>query len=140
MMDINSGFKAVDKLVKTHGVSCEHTDNPFQRTVDIPDRTRPCQLRYLIQPFGLNAFPHAMWLAIHAHMAENSGMSVHRFTLPHLNKVICWVLVNDQGKVLEKAYPLNKPQYIQAARVLIGTLLGRLSCSPRPLQMSFTAP
>ena len=48
MMNIKSGFKAVDKLVQRHGVSCEHTDNPFQLAVDIPDSTRPNELRHLI--------------------------------------------------------------------------------------------
>lgn len=126
-MNIHSGFKAVDKLVQVHGVSCEHTDNPFQLAVDIPDQTRPCELRHFIKPFGLKEFPHALWLALQAHAPATTGMSIHRFTLPHLNRVFCWVLVNAQGRVLEKAYPLNKPKYVNAARVLIRSLLGSLS-------------
>ncbi len=129
-MDINSGFKAVDKLVKVHGLSCEHIDNPFQKAIDIPDRTQPGELRQLIQPFGLNTFPHAIWLALQANVPAGESMSLHRFSLPHLNKVICWVLVNAQGKVLEKAYPLNKPLYINAARVLIKSLRTSLTYSP----------
>lgn len=121
-MDINSGFKAIDKLVKAHGVSCEHIDNPFQLAVDIPDQTRPGELRHLIKPFGLKVFPHAIWLALQAHVPAGSAMSLHRFSLPHLGKVICWVLVNARGEVLEKAYPLNQPKYVNAAKALINTL------------------
>jgi hypothetical protein len=124
MMNINSGFKAVDKLVKTHGVSNEGTENPFQLAVDIPDMTNPQDLPRLIKPFGLKSFPAAMWLALQAHLTSGNGLSLHRFTLPHLNKVFCWVLVNAKGKVVEKAFPMNKPLYTNAAWVLIDTLLG----------------
>jgi hypothetical protein len=138
MMDINSGFKAVDKLVKTHGVSCEHIDNPFQLAVDFPVAADPGQLRNLIQPFGLQAFPHAMWLALRANISKGNRLSLHRFSLPHMNKVFCWVLINAHGQVVEKAFPMNKPQYVNAARVLIRSLLVGLShydeSSQNPLQ------
>lgn len=128
-MNINSGFKAVDKLARVHGVSCDEIDNPFQKAVEIPNDTQQGELRHLIKPFGLKSFPHALWLALQAQLPRGVGMSIHRFSLPHLDRVFCWVLVNAQGKVVEKAYPMNKPKYTQAAKVLIQSLLGRLSYS-----------
>ena len=121
-MNINSGFKAVDKLAMVHGLACEHIDNPFQLAVDIPDETIRYEIRNLIKPFGLRDIPHSMWLALQANLPATNGMSLHRFSLPHLNKVICWVLVNAKGKIIEKAFPMNKPLYTDAAKVLIESL------------------
>ncbi|NQZ09561.1 MAG: hypothetical protein HRT35_20620 [Algicola sp.] len=122
-MDINSGFKVIDKLARTHGVSCDGIDNPFQMAVEIPNDTKTSELRRYIQPFGLRTFPHAIWLALQANLPKGVGLSVHRFSLPHLGRVFCWVLVNAQGEVVEKAIPMNKPKYAQAARVLIESLM-----------------
>lgn len=122
---INSGLKVVDKLVETHGVCHERIENPFQLSVYIPGMSRPGEVRQLIAPYDLRAFPHALWLAMQKYVPMGMGLSVHRFSLPHLDKVLCWVLVNNQGKVIEKAYPVNKPQYVKAAKALIGALLGR---------------
>ena len=126
-MNINSGFKIVDKLAQTHGVSCFHTDNPFQLTVDIPKDTTLYELRHVIKPFGLKDFPHTMWLALQQKVPTQMEMSLHRFTLPHANQVLCWVLVDSHGRVIERAFPLNKPKYTNAAKVLIQSILGRLN-------------
>ncbi len=123
--NFNSGLKVVDKLVKTHGVSHERIENPFQTSVYVPGMSRPGEVRQLIAPFDLRAFPHALWLAMQECLPKGVGLSIHRFSLPHLDKVLCWVLVNNQGKVIEKAYPVNKPQYVKAAKALIKALLGR---------------
>lgn len=127
MMDINSGFKVVDKLVKTHGVSGARSDNPFQLSVDIPSETTLYELRHVIKPFGFKDFPHSMWLTLQNKVPTSTQMSLHRFNLPHLHKVLCWVLVDSRGNVIARAFPMNKPRYIQAAKVLIKSLLGRLA-------------
>lgn len=118
----SSGLKVVDKLVETHGVCPDHIENPFQMSVYVPGMTRLSQARQLIAPFDLRRFPHALWLAMQKYLPLGMGLSVHRFSLPHIDRVLCWVLVNNQGKVVEKAYPVNKPQYVKAAKALIGEL------------------
>lgn len=125
VLDINSGLKVVDKLVKTHGISNDKIDNAFQTSIYVPGMTRPGEVRQLIAPFDLRAFPHALWLAMQKYVPQGMGMSIHRFSLPHIDQVLCWVLVNNQGKIIEKAYPVRKPQYVQAAKALINALLGR---------------
>jgi len=122
-MYIDSGFKMVDQLVQVHGLTCFDADNPFQLSVEIAKDTTLYELRHVLSPFGLRDFPATMWLTLQKLVPTQTTLSLHRFTLPHSHQILCWVLVDEYGKVVERAFPLNRPKYTHAAKVLIGSLL-----------------
>ena len=126
-MNINSGFKIVDKLAQSYGISCQASDNPFQLSVAIAADTSLYELRMALQPFDLKKFPHALWLSLQQQMPTNRELTIHRFRLPHCDQVICWLLLDNHGRVISRAFPLNKPKYIQAAKVILRSVLMRLN-------------
>ena len=126
-MNINSGFKIVDRLAQSYGISCHASDNPFQLSVTIDAETSLYELRQALRPFDLKIFPHAVWLTLQKQLPNNSDLTLHRFSLPHCNQILCWLLLDNHGRVICRAFPLNKPKYIQAAKVVLRSLLSRLN-------------
>lgn len=117
-MNTLSGLKAIDNLIDKYGIGFEQADNPFQHTLCIHPGNDLAGLREVIKPFGLKTFPHAIWLKLStAHLTET--VYLHQFRLPQLDgRVFCWVLVTQQGCLLEFATQINKITYLKAAKYL----------------------
>jgi hypothetical protein len=117
-MVTQSGLKAIDNLIEKYGIGFEQADNPFQYILCIPPVKSLEGLREAISPFGLKTFPHVIWLKLStAHLAET--VYLHQFRLPQLDgRVFCWVLVTQQGCLLEFATQINKLNYLKAAKYL----------------------
>lgn len=117
-MKIDSGLKAVDNLVKRYGLAFDEEVNPLQKSVYVPSCESRQQLRQSILTFGLNRFPHSIWLKLVAYSA-NQNMTVYRFSLPQVNhQVFCWLLIDEQGHLVELACPINKKKYIDASKCI----------------------
>ncbi|MFQ3198791.1 MAG: hypothetical protein ACI8R9_002000 [Paraglaciecola sp.] len=117
-MNTLSGLKAIDNLIEKYGIGFEQADNPFQSVLCIPPGNNLEELREAITPFGLKTFPHVIWLKLStAHLEES--VYLHQFRLPQLDgRVFCWVLVTQQGCLLEFATEINKLHYLKAAKYL----------------------
>jgi hypothetical protein len=117
-MDTLTGLKAIDNLIEKYGIGFEQADNPFQCILCIPPGNNLEGLRKAISPFGLKTFPHVIWLRLStAHLEET--VYLHQFRLPQLDgRVFCWVLVTQQGCLLEFAIQINKINYLKAAKHL----------------------
>jgi hypothetical protein len=117
-MNTLSGLKAIDNLIEKYGIGFEQADNPFQSVLCIPPGNNLEGLREAITPFGLKTFPHVIWLKLStAHLEET--VYLHQFRLPQLDgRVFCWVLVTQQGCLLEFATEINKLHYLKAAKYL----------------------
>ena len=117
-MIIDSGFKAIDNLVRKYGLRYGVEDNPFQRSVSIPATDAMPALREALASFKLADFPHSFWLKMTIDPSERP-MTVYQFKFPQVdNQIICWLLVNDQGLVVEMACPINKKKYIDASKCI----------------------
>jgi hypothetical protein len=125
-MILDSGLKAIDNLVKKFGLVFGEEDNLLQKSVYVPATGSRHQLRQSICTFGLNRFPHSIWLKLLSYSA-NQNMTVYRFSLPQVNhQVFCWLLIDEHGHLVELACPINKKKYIDASK-----------CIARELQMLY---
>src|SRR5690606_23970149 len=107
-MVYDCGIKAIDHLIKKHGVNYAEVDNPFQRTLYLPPCESAMSTRAAILPFGLHRFPPSIWLKLTTECQQRATI-LHQFRLPQLDgKRICWVLLDTQGQVLELAVCINK--------------------------------
>ena len=115
-MNTSSGLKAIDNLIAQYGIGFEETDTPFQHALCIAPGNDLEGLREVIKPFGLKTFPHAIWLKLSTvHFTET--VFLHQFRLPQLDgRVFCWVLVTQQGRLIEFATQINKANYLKAAK------------------------
>lgn len=127
MTDLNSGYKQVDLLARSNGISAAPTENNFQLAIDIPKCNNPKEVCAAISPFGLEGFPNTMWLALQRFESKVEGLILHRFSLPSSEQVICWALMDCDGNIVEKAFPMNKPKYVKAAKSIVSYLSGSLS-------------
>lgn len=117
-MKIDSGLKAIDNLVKRYGLFFGAEENPLQKSVYVPATESRQQIRQSIWTFGLNRFPHSIWLKLLAYSA-NQNMTVYRFSLPQVNhQVFCWLLIDEHGHLIELACPINKKKYIDASKCI----------------------
>ncbi|MFT4940125.1 MAG: hypothetical protein ACI88A_003177 [Paraglaciecola sp.] len=122
-MIIDSGFKAIDNLVKKYDLIYGVEDNPFQKSVSVPATDAMPALREALSSFRLTEFPHSFWLKLTIDPGEKP-MTVYQFKFPQINnQIICWLLVNEKGYVVEIACPINKKKYIDASKCIARELL-----------------
>lgn len=135
-MNTLSGLKAIDNLIEKYGIGFEQADNPFQHILRIPSGHDLAGLREVIKPFGLKTFPHAIWLKLTTAPTKET-VFLHQFRLPQLaGRVFCWVLVTEQGRLLEYATQINKINYLKAAKH-ISRLITQHPHTSRNLQLTY---
>lgn len=114
----HSGLKAIDNLISKYGVGFKQADNPFQFTLCIPPCVDADKIRGVIKPLGLKTFPHSIWLKLTTLDLE-SPVFLHQFKLPQLDgRVFCWILVHQDGRIIEVATEINKVNYLKATKYL----------------------
>jgi hypothetical protein len=117
-MNNHSGLKAIDNLITKYGVGFKQADNPFQFTLVIAPSPDLDSLREVIKPLGLKTFPHSIWLKLTTSCFEKPVL-LHQFKLPQLDgRVFCWLLVHQDGRVIEVATEISKLNYIKATKYL----------------------
>ncbi|WP_416307884.1 hypothetical protein [Neptunicella sp. SCSIO 80796] len=132
----NSGIKAIDQLIKKHGVHYGDADNAFQRTLYLPPCESVMSTRAAILPFGLHRFPPSIWLKLTTECQQRPTV-LHQFRLPQLDgKRICWVLMDTHGQVLELAVCINKIHYVKAAKYLTSLLIYHAD-SPQHVELAY---
>lgn len=135
-MNNSSGLKAIDNLLTKYGIGYEQADNPFQYILCIPPGKDLEQLRELISPFGLKQFPHSIWLKLSMKQQEEP-LFLHQFRLPQLDgRVFCWILLTQQGRLIEFAVQINKVNYLKAAKY-ISHLLTHHPAISKNLQLDY---
>jgi hypothetical protein len=113
-----SGLKAIDNLIAKYGVGFMQSDNPFQFTLAIPPCSDMDKIREVIKPLGLSTFPHSIWLKLNR-VCLDKAVLLHQFKLPQLDgRVFCWILVHQDGQIIEVATEINKVNYIRATKYL----------------------
>lgn len=112
----NSGLKAIDNLIVRYGIAYTEVDNAFQRSIVISACDSIEATREAIKPFGLKHFPHSIWLKLTTCCGDKQTI-LHQFKLPQLDgRVFCWVLLDQDGHMIELACCMNKISYVKAAK------------------------
>ena len=117
-MIIDSGFKAIDNLVKKYDLVFGVEENPFQKSTVVPPTDSMPLLREALSSFELSEFPHSLWLKLTIDPSDRP-MTVYQFKFPQIdNQIICWLLVDEHGHTVEMACPINKKKYIDASKCI----------------------
>ena len=118
-----SGVKTIDDLLNKYHLNYVDTDNDFQTARLLPPCCNHHIARDAIMPFGLNRFPPAIWLKLINHCQQQATI-LHQFKLPQLDgRVFCWVLLSEDGSLLELVCCIHKMHYEKACKYLAKQLV-----------------
>ncbi|MDN4501515.1 hypothetical protein QX776_03845 [Alteromonadaceae bacterium BrNp21-10] len=118
LMLSNSGVKAIDNLITKYTVGYSDISNVFQKALVLPPCDSHIEARNAIKSFGLKRFPPAIWLKLINHCQQQPTV-LHQFKLPQLDgQVFCWVLLSEDGILLELVSCIHKSHYEKASKYL----------------------
>jgi hypothetical protein len=103
---METGIKALDKLISQYGLSFQLGHDEFQRVVSFRGGDERAKLLKL--PF--------CFYQIISHLAVTKQVTLHHFYLPYRGARLASYLIDEQGVVLEQVYYLREAKYIKACR------------------------
>lgn len=105
---MNTGVKAIDKLIATNGLQTDYVDNAFQRVMVLHGAD------------GRIATWKLPWCMYNKIMAYSAGerLFLHVFYLPYRKARLASFLVDERGNVIEQVDYLRERKMVEAIQKL----------------------